>query len=140
MERVELWQPDIRIPKQLLDLDGWKWDEHGLRVSLTDDRYRYSAIFEGQVIAFRSTLEHVYLRFRDRYGEWRKKLNLNCAYSFFVLYETEYIQWLNNQHYDIYNDIQDSVRHFVFVTEDEIIEVLDNKEPKFLIEEIRISR
>lgn len=134
MKEIELWQPDKRIPFELLDLDGWSWDENGLSVVLSDGKKRYKTFFQGQVISFRSTLESVNFKFRDTYGEWRDELKLNYAYSFFKLNNSEYINWLKEQNYNLYDNIQKDLIHYVFVTEDEIIEILNDKEPIFDIE------
>ncbi|MGE5398710.1 MAG: hypothetical protein ACM3MK_14395 [Chitinophagales bacterium] len=136
MDSVVLWRPDDLIPEELLDLDGWKWDENGVNVCLTNKHYRFVVHFEGQVLAFRTTLESMSLRFRDMYGEWRKRLHLNYAWTFFILKDSEYIKWFEEQHYGLYDDVQNKLIHYVLVTEDEIIEVLNDKEPIVTVEPI----
>lgn len=133
-DELSLWKPNKRIPHMILFLECWIWNEDGVKIVLSSEKEKYSFFYKNHVVSFRSTTEKMMLKFRDLYGELRKNKKFKHSWSLFKVNNSSYVEWINNQHYSIYSDIQKTIEHYVFVTEDEIIEILNDIPPKIHIE------
>jgi hypothetical protein len=85
-------------------------------------------------MSFRSTNEQMMLRFDDTFGKLRNKKFPNYVWSLFKMKNSDYIEWFNEQHLNIYINIASKLEHYVFVTEDEILEVINDNPPTIIIE------
>lgn len=135
MNRNELgiWHPNDKIPKKILLLEGIAWSEKGFKIVLHDDKSKIIFLFEDFVLSFRSTNEQYMLKFRDMYGELKEKnKNFNYSWSLFTVNNSDFVVWFSEQHYSMYENVDRRVEHYLFVTEDEIIEVLNDKPPKII--------
>ena len=129
-----IWNPDEKIPKKILLLDGIFWSEGGFKIVFCEEKFNIEFHFEGFVLSFRSTNEQFMLKFRDCYGELKEKnKNFNYSWSLFKVRNSEYLHWFSKQHYSMYENIDNLAEHYLFVTEDEIIEVLNDKPPKIIL-------
>ncbi|WML52221.1 hypothetical protein RCG17_22970 [Neobacillus sp. PS3-12] len=131
-----VWNPKSEIPLKLLELEKYEWNETGFSITLCADErlIRFSFNF---VMSFQSTNEQMMLRFRDSYGELRDKKFSNYVWSLFKVKNSDYIKWFNEQHLNRYETIASNVEHYLFVTEDEILEVINDHPPTIHIEKKR---
>ncbi|MFD2671784.1 hypothetical protein [Marinicrinis sediminis] len=125
--KLTIWKPHNDIPQKLLDLHNIIWNENGLQIELMDNKETHvTIIFEQFVISHRVTRERLMLKYQDMYGKFREK---NDSWSLFKMNGDDYDKWFRAQHYDLYADMHKKIEHFVIVTEDEIIEILNDYEP-----------
>lgn len=81
-------------------------------------------LFENPVIAYTSTYETmIYCRLSDRYG-----LEIHRGWKFFTLEYSDFIKEISRSTNRIVNI--ENWKHFLFVTSDEVTEVISKHEPK----------
>lgn len=129
-----IWNPNSEIPQKLLGLEKYEWNENGFCITLSDDERLIIKFCFNLAMSFRSTNEQMMLRFRDSYGELRDNDFPKYVWSLFKMKNSDYIKWFNEQHLNLYENISSNMEHYVFVTEDEILEVINDKPPTILIE------
>lgn len=125
-----IWHPNELIPPKILFLEEIVWSEEGFKVVLGEEKINITFHFEDFVLSFRSTNEQSMLKFRDSYGELKQRnKDFNYSWSLFKVKNSDYLEWFSEQHYSMYENVDKRVEHYLFVTEDEIIEVLNEKPP-----------
>lgn len=127
---MEIWQK--WIPKQdmptVLYNESLVDDKNGFILTFEDEPNKKKLIvtFDGRVLSYRNTDEGsllVMLKFLDEhygvefYGQW----------SLFEVKNSEYIKWFLHQSSGIYT--KEEVKHYVFLTPFDVIEVLTTKTP-----------
>ncbi len=136
MDNIETWKSldrDIEIPKaydcaEVLDnVDGLRF------IFVCEDDKKVKVIFDTIVYSYRNSID-------SAFWETLHYLHTNYEPSFYKnewLYEVKnsgYLKWLEKESGGLYTS--DRVRHFVFYTEEEIIEVLGSSPPKIIVEDI----
>ncbi|MBM7569924.1 hypothetical protein [Aquibacillus albus] len=129
-----MWKPNNEIPSKLLDLEKYEWNENGFNIFLSNNDGTLIRFKFNFVMSFRSTNEQMMLRFDDKFGKLRNKKFPSYVWSLFKMKNSDYIEWFNEQHHNIYKNIASKLEHYVFVTEDEILEVINDNPPTIIVE------
>ena len=128
MNEWEKWIPLESIPaclykESLLD------DGDSLRIILSDETegQKYSFLFDGLVLSYRNsdegsrlrTLEHLHQHYAHlEYGNW----------TLFKMKNSSYLEWFAQESLERYEGIVE-VEHYVFLTSNDVIEVLSADSP-----------
>jgi len=103
-------------------------DEHGLRIELVfenDSRVRF--LFETSVLAYNVCDEGRRLKtlnfFIEQYG-----LGMFGKYPVYIVENSGYIKWFNEECYDAFSKY--TISHYVFVTSTDIIDILTTYAPQ----------
>lgn len=127
------WEPK-NLPskiylKKLID------DKNGLTLEFNDELGTtiISVEFENQVVSYRNSDEGKRLKTLEFLNEKYGKI-FYSEWSFFKVANSLYLKWLNDETYDIYADY--NINHYVFLTGNDIIDVLSSYPPKIKIKGI----
>lgn len=127
-EQWTYWEPISGLSKKYhtkLISNSFK---KGFVINLVDDNNKKISIrFTGTVISYRITdesyifdtltfLENNYGK--DFYGDW----------TFFKIENSEYVEWINKQTYDVYQDI--GLKHFCILASDLRLDFITTYEPE----------
>lgn len=134
-ENWKSWNPIQDLPKEIYN-DSLIDDTEGLVIIFSDkdNKNRIIVKFENLVLSYRNTDEGSLLKMLNylnrEYGD-----SFYIGLPFFIVDNSEYIKWFLDQSSGIYQ--KQDVKHFVFVTPHDVIEVLSKYEPEILIETIQ---
>ncbi len=122
------WKEKLDIPKKLI-LDSLVDGKDGLVLSLSDYNDVNKKIeigFTGYILSYRNRDEGCFLK---KLSELDKKYGtvFYANWSLFEVLNSEYVKWFNEENCGTYESR--NVRHFVFKTTENIVEVLDIHEP-----------
>lgn len=91
-----------------------------------DDNDTVEVLFEDSILSLRSTDEGRRLKtinFLDKkYGT-----EFYAKWTFFKVSNSSYLEWIHQETYDMYTSY--NVEHYVFLTPDDIVEILSTYEP-----------
>lgn len=130
-EKWTKWIPLEGIPAKLY-LDKLVFDQNGTLLILKgeDENATIQVHFDGSILSLRSTDEGRRLKTinlldaqygRDFYTKW----------SFFKVINSSYVEWFNQESYDMYTTY--NICHYIFLTSDDIVEILSTYEPNVLV-------
>lgn len=134
-ENWKSWNPIQDLPKEIYN-DSLIDDTEGLVIIFSDkdNKNRIIVKFENLVLSYRNTDEGSLLKMLNylnrEYGD-----SFYIGLPFFIVDNSEYIKWFLDQSSGIYQ--KQDVKHFVFVTPHDVIEVLSKYEPEIFIETIQ---
>ncbi|WP_427340828.1 hypothetical protein [Caloranaerobacter sp. DY30410] len=126
------WKEELRLPKKLV-LDSLIDNIDGLILKFSDEDdegLQVKVVFEDHVLSYRNRDEGEFLRkfkyLGDTYGD-----KFYSNWSFFQVKNSEYIQWFNEENFGIHQN--EDIRHYVFITVNDVVEILSVYEPKIEI-------
>ena len=126
------WKKELEIPKKLV-LDSLTDDIEGLILKFSheeDKGLKISIVFDDYVLSYRNRDEGEFLKkfkyIGDTYGD-----SFYSDWSLFEVENSEYIQWFNEESFNI--QANKNIKHFVFITVNDVVEILSVYEPKIEI-------
>jgi hypothetical protein len=131
-EKWIIWDSQIENFPDKIYLDNLTDNKDGLVLNFSneDGDKTIKIIFEDSVMSYRNNDESYMLRtinyVSEVYGSSFMKKN-----SIFIVENSPYIEWFNSESYDIYKDYD--LRHFVFMTPNDIVEVISTYPPKITL-------
>lgn len=132
MEKWEKWVPKDSMPIPS-DIKSVVLDDEGLVITMTDEtkKKKFVFSFEGVVYSYRFTDESCFLRTLD-YLKENYDNGLVHGTSLYKVENSKYLGWFKEESYGAY----DNVKHYVFYTADDVLEVLSPYEPQVTLEDI----
>lgn len=95
-----------------------------------DDDNTLEVFFEGSILSLRSTDEGRRIKtinfLDEKYGT-----DFYAKWTFFKVANSSYVEWFNQETYNMY--VTYDVKHYVFLTPDDVIEILSTYEPNMSI-------
>jgi hypothetical protein len=135
IELIEEWKK--WIPSKELSLKMYIEkvidDKKGLQLfcQSKDEKITIKICFENFVLSYRNTDEGRRLKMlkflTEKYGK-----EFYAEWSFFKVINSTYIEWFNQETYNMYSDY--NIEHYVFLTCDDVVEVLSTYEPQISID------
>jgi predicted patatin/cPLA2 family phospholipase len=130
---LKIWMP----LKEKIDIDYLSkvnYDTQiGLRLELL--AYEYKEKYLGKKVKVEFDYQPLSIRFFHHWEGWSKiydKLLKRKDKSYFYIVEnSNYLEWYKEEKY---MDTVENTKHYMIVTQEEIIEILDDKEPKVYVE------
>ena len=132
MERWEKWIPIDNIPQKIY-LDSFVDDNEGIAMTFSsqDGEKRILVQFEGFVLSYRNTDEGSLLKtwklLGYHYGD-----GFYSRWSLFQVKNSEYLNWFLKESCGVYEPGE--VLHYVFVTPNDVVEVLSTFVPSVTVE------
>lgn len=122
------WIPYEGLPYKV-NLEELLDNKNGVSLSLTDNEgnQEIQVLFENLVLSYRNTDEGRRLK-TIRFLEEKYNTDFYAKWSFFKVYNSTYLEWFRQETYNIYDTL--SIEHYVFLTNDDIVDVLSTYEPK----------
>jgi len=123
----ERWEPVHSFPKRIY-LQSLIDNKNGLTLLFeTEDDKTIAFNFESGVLSYRNTDEgDLYQTLRDLDKEYGGEFYSN--WSLFKVKNSSYLNWFKKEGCGKW-DYQDDVKHYVFMTSDDVVEVLSNYLP-----------
>ena len=91
-----------------------------------DDNDTIQVLFQNSILSLRSTDEGRRLKtinfLEEKYGT-----DFYAKWTFFKVANSTYVEWFNQETYDIYTSY--NIEHYVFMTSDDVVEILSTYEP-----------
>lgn len=116
-------------------LDGFCWNEHGLRITCMDDiptkaTIKVEIVFPPDVLSVRVIHEYQSWKIEEQIYEWKQNLGSGYnQYPMFIILESDYIEWYKSTE-TIDDDARLSqLKHYFFFIDDTLIEVIDDRSP-----------
>lgn len=125
------WVPLEGLPFKMY-LESLIDDKDGISLLLTskDGSNKVQIFFEGSVLSYRNTDEGRRLKtlnfLDEKYGK-----DFYTTWSMFKISNSAYLDWFEQETYKIYGDY--NIVHYVFLTCDDVVEVLSTYEPQITI-------
>ncbi len=125
------WVPMQGLPSKMY-LERLIDDRDGMSLLLTnkDESCILSVLFDGLVLSYRNTDEGRRLKtinfLDEKYGA-----DFYTKWSLFKVVDSSYSQWFKQETYSIYSGY--NIEHYVFLTCDDVVEVLSTFEPQVSI-------
>ncbi|HMM19099.1 MAG TPA: hypothetical protein PKA10_00075 [Selenomonadales bacterium] len=121
------WIPWEGLPSKMY-LERFVDDKSGISFLMTGkDGSQIQIVFDGSVLSYRNTDEGRRLKtinfLEQKYGK-----EFYATWSMFKVVKSEYLEWFGQETYNMYNDY--SIVHYVFLTCNDILEVLSTYEPQ----------
>jgi hypothetical protein len=117
MKSLKPWQPLADIPAKL-HLDSLQDDFTGLKLILSTEHENTPALivlFE-HYFSYRNTDESERMKTLNRYP-----ILTSGKYPFFVLEESDFIEWLKRESLDT---LDENLKHFIICTPNDIVDIL----------------
>lgn len=132
MEHWERWKPLSGIPTKLYN-DSLLDSEDGFIMEFSDEYFEKKVIvrFEDGVLSYRNTDEGSLLKTWDKLDQ-QYNGSFYSNWPLFKIKNSKYLKWFFEESMGIYE--REKVEHYVFITPDDVIEVLSAYPPKILIE------
>lgn len=134
MGQWEKWIPIDKVPQEIY-LDSFVDDgNEGIImtfISCEDGEKKVLVQFEGHVLSYRNTDEGSLLKTWEFLGH-HYGVDFHSRWPFFKVKNSEYLNWFLKESCGIY-DLRE-VQHYVFLTPDDIVEVLSLDAPSVVIE------
>lgn len=134
MEKWIQWFPRKNMPlpcyvKSILS------DDTGLTITFTDEtkKKKITFTFNGILYTYRYTSEGCFLKTLDYLTEHYES-NFVHGTSLYKVKNSKYLEWFRAESYNAYE--VDRFEHYVFYTEDDVVEVLSHYEPEVEIKNI----
>ncbi len=131
MEEWTRWEPINGLSGKYY-LDYFSWSEKGFIVELISERKkeRIQILFDEYIDAYRYTNESFYFKLAgdlsDKYGD-----DFYGNWSFFKVTNSEYLKWLSEKSCTLSDQMH--FVHFCILGGDEVIDIINNDEPKVKI-------
>ena len=91
-----------------------------------DDNDTIQVIFQNSILSLRSTDEGRRLK-TINFLEEKYETDFYAKWTFFKVANSTYVEWFNQETYDIYTSY--NIEHYVFMTSDDVVEILSTYEP-----------
>lgn len=130
-EEWERWLLDSSKKLGKMYIEKLVDDKEGFQLFFEDKNKKYTVkvIFENFVLSYRNTDEGHRLKalsfLREKYGK-----DFYAEWSFFKVNNSTYVEWFNQETYNMYSNYD--IEHYVFLTCDDIVEVLSTYEPQII--------
>lgn len=131
-EKWVKWNAGLdEVPKKLY-LESLTDNKDGLTLVFSNENSTrfFRFIYEDSVLSYRNTDESYMLRtinhIRETYGREM------FEHPLFIVENSSYIEWFNLQSYDIYKNYDP--KHYIFLTPNDIVEVISNYPPKIMVD------
>ena len=125
------WEPIKNLSSKYYE-ESFSDDENGLKFILVDainKRRRITVeIRSDSYLKRNQEFRQATINFLDKhYGS-----KFHSEWTFFKIINSKYIKWLSEESYGVFdlNDDEYPLNHFVFLTENSIIDIVDSWEPK----------
>lgn len=134
IEKWTKWEPVMDLPDKIF-LEKLIDDKKGLTIEFNDELETTEIIvnFENSVVSYRNSDEGKRLNTLEFLNEKYGKI-FYSNWSFFKVNNSLYLKWLNDETYDMYTDY--NIEHYVFLTSNDIVDVLSSYPPKIRIRSI----
>lgn len=123
------WKDYLNFPQKLV-LESLTDNKDGISLKLydeNDENTKIEVIFSEHALSYRNRDEGEFLRkfkyLGDEYGD-----EFYTKWSLFEVNSSDYIQWFNKESLGIHQE--ENIRHFVFITINDVVEVLSTYEPE----------
>lgn len=132
MERWEKWIPIDKMPQKIY-LDTFVDDNEGIVMTFSDEKDEKKILiqFDGMVLTYRNTDEGSLLKTLDfldqHYGH-----DFYSSWPLFKVKNSEYLNWFLKESSGIYE--LGEIEHYVFITPNDVVEVLSTYAPSVFIE------
>ncbi len=128
-EMWKRWKDDLNLPQKLV-LESLTDNMEGISLKFSDENDENTEIeitFTEHALSYRNRDEGEFLRkfkyLGDEYGD-----EFYTKWSLFEVDSSHYVQWFNEESLGIHQD--ENIRHFVFITMNDVVEVLSTYEPE----------
>lgn len=134
MELWERWEPVSGIPEELYN-ESLTDNEDGLIMEFSDKNFEKKVIvrFKDGVLSYRNTDEGSLLKTWSKLDQ-QYNGSFYSNWTLFKVKNSGYLKWFLEESMGIYE--HEKVEHYVFVTPDDVIEVLSAYPPKVLLEPV----
>ncbi len=135
MTKWKKWMPMDGIPSTMY-MESLVDDREGVVLSLKDDRSdkkKLTVNFEGGVLSYKNTDEGSLLGMLH-YLDQHYGADFYSNWTLFEVENSEYIDWFLRESSGIYS--KEKIKHYVFLTSDDVIEILSTYPPKVTLQDI----
>ena len=125
------WEPTIKLSEKFI-ISRLIDDKNGFRIVCYDEikKYKIQIFFKDSVLSYRSSDEGKRIKtlnlLAEKYGK-----DFFSKWSIFIVKNSEYIKWFNEESYNIYSEYK--IMHFVFIAINDIVEILSTYIPEIII-------
>ncbi len=131
MEQWERWLPLNGLPPQLYN-ESFIDNKEGVILEFSDESEKrtITVTFDKGVLSYRNTDEGSLIKklsqLDDQYG-----VEFYSEWTLFKVRNSSYIDWFLDESSGVYK--QDQIVHYVFLTPDDVIEILSSYEPSVMM-------
>lgn len=128
-EKWSIWTP-VHIHKSQYELISLQQDWNGVKIIFDDEKIQIEVTYGEELLAFRSCDEGDRWKTIDNVLYENGK-NFFRGQLFFKVENSEFKNWYMQENFDIIKEME--FEHHVFITANNIIDVLSLKEPKIKV-------